>query len=832
MSDGLGYRTLTPGQSLNVNYTDTGRKEWKFRLTLTGGTNLYSHASMLIKTDPYNNYSGQLRMGPTDPETLPFTSTQTYLGLAAQGWITIDYANADRVLRRPLIVAEGFDAGHITHPERWWGSQNIGGFITDLTNDGITTLRNLLIDNPQYDIIYVDWRIGTDYIQRNALLLEDIIRWVNINKEPFNGVMQPLVIIGQSMGGLITRWALKDMENHSENHQTRLFISYDSPQQGANVPLGYQYMARHARSLYIRTGIAPLIEIVQLIRNRVSPFRALSISNTPAARQMLISWVNNLNQVDNSFHNQWQTEIKNLGYPNQYGIRIVAVSNGSECAVTQPYAPGALLLNYSGKANTRFLSDMILSFTSFGDYVVLFTSFLTGQPAFLLGFLPGKKEIKFEFAVNAQPSGTASRLYRGFISYKKTWFWIIPVQVTLTNKNYYANPSTLPYDYYPGGQITDGVNLQSSSVTNWLIKYNITASHIQTFSFLPVPSALDIGSGNVSLVNADYLTRYVGAAPPLAPRNTPFQNFITAFNVNSTVNNEQHIDIRRRNGDWVADEINGIHPAANCSFVCSNNNVTVTGPSTLCNTPLVYVLNNPPAGTTKTWGATPAGIVNIAPSPDGNQATVTRISTGYFTLQVNISSAICGSLIVNSSSIRAGGFGSSDYPVSGSSSACRNTYVYFSTNTLPGATNYVWFWPGNWTYSSGQGTPNLNLITGTTSGTVGVRVANACDAGGSPGMKFVQVNNCGFSFTASPNPSTDNVTVTTAQPEGGSEAIANQTRIYQIKIIDQSGNIKKQYNYSTGVTTVNIGLSNLIAGIYTIQAYNGTVWSSQQIIKQ
>lgn len=102
-----------------------------------------------------------------------------------------------------------------------------------------------------YDIIYVDWKIGTDYIQRNALLLEEIIRWVNNNKEPLGGIIQPNVIIGQSMGGLIARWALRDMENKGQNHQTRLFISYDSLHQGANVPLGYQYLARHARNLYV-----------------------------------------------------------------------------------------------------------------------------------------------------------------------------------------------------------------------------------------------------------------------------------------------------------------------------------------------------------------------------------------------------------------------------------------------------------------------------------------------------------------------------------------------------------------------------------------------------
>jgi hypothetical protein len=344
---------------------------------------------------------------------------------------------------------------------------------------------------------------------------------------------------------------------------------------------------------------------------------------------------------------------------------------------------------------------------------------------------------------------------------------------------------------------------------------------------------LDIGSCNVTLTNTDYLTSYIGAAPPIAPKNTLFQNFITAFNANSTVNNEEHIDIRRRNGDWVADEINGIHPAANCSFICSNIGITVSGPTTLCNTPLIYTLNNPPAGTIRTWSAIPTGIVTIAPSADGTTATVTRNGSGFFTLQVTISGANCGSLVVNSSSIRSGGYGSGDYPVSGPSSSCPNQYVYFSTNTLAGATDYAWFWPGDWTYVSGNHTPYLALRTGTNSGSVGVRVANACDAGGSPGMKFVQVYNCGgFSFSASPNPSTGKVTITTSQMQIQSEQQSVQTKIYQIKILNQTGIIQKQYSYPGGITSTTISLSNLVAGIYFIQAFNGSVWSSQQVIKQ
>lgn len=509
--------------------------------------------------------------------------------------------------------------------------------------------------------------------------------------------------------------------------------------------------------------------------------------------------MNDNSQVDNTLHDQWQAEIKSMGYPAQYGIRKVAVSNGSECAITQPYGPGALLFDYTGKASTRFLSDLIVSLTGSGP------AFYTGEPAFLLGIVSGKNEIKFELKVNAQPNGTSSRLYYGFAAYKKTWLWAIPVQVTLTSKSYYANPATLPYDYYPGGQVTSGVKLQSTNIKNWLVKYNVTASHIQTFSFTPVPSVLDIGSGNVTLANADYLTRYIGGNPPPIPKNTPFQNFITVLNVNTTINNEEHLDIFKRNGDWIAEELNGNNPIANCSFFCGNSNISISGPGLICSTPQVYTLNNPPAGSgiTLAWSAVPSGAVSIAPSADGKQATVTKVSGGDFTLQVTISNPNCAS-VISSPKFHAGGYSTSDYPVTGSSSGSCGSYVYFSTNQLPAATSYTWFYPGNWS-ASGYTTNSLSLFipSGTTAGNyqVGVRVANACDAGGSYAVKNFYVSCSGMMvYEVSPNPASNDVTITPAEETTAvttsRTTAAVTTNITEVNIYDQQGVLKKHQKFS------------------------------------
>ena len=59
---------------------------------------------------------------------------------------------------------------------------------------------------------------GVDYIQRNARVMIELINYINANKVG----NQELVVIGPSMGGLITRMALRYMEMNGMDHKTRL----------------------------------------------------------------------------------------------------------------------------------------------------------------------------------------------------------------------------------------------------------------------------------------------------------------------------------------------------------------------------------------------------------------------------------------------------------------------------------------------------------------------------------------------------------------------------------------------------------------------------------
>ena len=804
-------------------------------MTLNGGPVLYSHSQVDVQTDFTN--------GTTTPTglvypTTSFTATKSYLGIAGKGYATIKYANpSDPTLRRPLIVAEGYDPGNITKPEEKFGITNLTTFLDDIDRSQSSNLIPLLHGSPsQYDIIYVDWKNGTDYMQRNAYLLETIIQWVNANKQPLGGVMQPNVVLGQSMGGVIARYALKDMENNSINHNTRLYISDDAPHQGANVPEGYQHLARHARGLYIRAGVSTIwVEIVQLIRGRESPLAALSLADQPASKQMLINFVNENNTFDNSVHNTWETELKNMGYPNGSPgtvFRKVAVSNGSECANPQAFGPGANLLTYSGKATTRILGD--LAATAILQYAPIIP-ILLGQPLLLLGVIPGRNDFNFDFYVNAQADGYSNQVYHGKITYTKTILWLIPVTVTLTNRNYTSNAATLPYDYFPGGYYSlasAGFDLNNSSAQNIFYKYNIIANNQPTLNFVPTVSALDIGSNNVALTKSDYLTRYVGAMPPAAPKNTPFQNFITAFN-NSRVN-EQHISFESRNGDWIAAELNSQMPSANCSSSCDLS--TINGDASVCHTSNPYSIPNLPTGSTVYWSATP-NLVTFSCNPCSTP-TATSTGNGTITITSTIQNS-CGSIVLTKPSIVVGAptITNIAYSMNG---GCNGTYQTWSLAASANTAVSTWLWTvdnpnsGSWyIYHPNSASTFVDVSGG---GGISVTATNAC---GSSKQGVTIYSNCGHSnaIIASPNPTSSDLTVSLTQPLSTSTASTNSKTqtpkmIYQVLVADQAGNVRKQFNYSAGVNSTKINLTGLLSGTYTIVVFDGTDWNGVQVIKE
>ncbi|WP_157886975.1 esterase/lipase family protein [Hymenobacter sp. PAMC 26628] len=126
-------------------------------------------------------------------------------------------------------------------------------FFTALGNDNPAT------NTTAYDLVFIDYNNGTDDIRRNAALFEQVVQYVNANKQGGTATGQRNVVLGISMGGLVARYGLAEMEKAQPGSTyTRLLVTQDSPHRGANTPLGLQALVRQAASTYLGVYISSL----------------------------------------------------------------------------------------------------------------------------------------------------------------------------------------------------------------------------------------------------------------------------------------------------------------------------------------------------------------------------------------------------------------------------------------------------------------------------------------------------------------------------------------------------------------------------------------------
>ncbi len=590
-NDGLGYQTMAFGQLKTVTYTSAGLKEWKYKLTLTNNQILYSHSKIQIDADvPPTQDNSTLSRTINQPcsqnafgvDQVEFSGTRQYLGAANQAILEIDYALNDCVIRKPLIVVEGYDSGLL-------GIENPLGEVAyrNFRNSTYIEPSNLPSQLNTYDIIYINFKSSRDYMQRNAYLVEDVIKWVNQQKAN-NGSTLLNVVLGQSMGGVIARYALRDMEiqlpktgEQTWDHNTSLYISHDAPQQGANIPLAIQYFARHLVDQFVNTPIGDMNINLSGSGGNVSIYDLFTVLEQPGTKQLLINYVDSGFNIDNTFGNAWRAELQNMGYPLQ--TRNIAISNGSHCAFPQNFNTSDNLFTFSGGGQTKFLTDLILYIDPLlaNELSSIGIAMLFNEPGMLIGVLPGNSKFELDFWGNALPNaGGTNQIYHGNITFTKTLFnlfgWTPRITVLLTNKEYSA-PGGLSYDYYPGGNYQSIFTGGGAAASNMFGNYGIQMNIRDNFGFIPTPSALDIGNGTIALNNADFFTKYNSETPPLAPKNSPFVNFTTSFNNSGT--NENHISFNTRNGNWLATELDINSPRNhifNCTYICSDSQIIGT----------------------------------------------------------------------------------------------------------------------------------------------------------------------------------------------------------------------------------------------------------------
>jgi len=263
--DGQGFRTVGFGDSLEVDYTglDTVRTTLRFA---AGSQNMRAYSQVVVPP-PARAMGGEgfprcftdvpgvsIELQPADPE-------------CEESW----FANA-------LIVVDGIDpslqqAVDFTQAFQKYSDDNI-------QIEGLSVYENIV--DKGYDFIFINFDDGGQSVEATAQILKAAIRWINDEKVR-RGNAGDNIVIGHSMGGLTSKWALSEMARDKEYHGVSKFFSFDSPLRGAVIPLGLQVKLQYLLNLQIITADST-------IRLGDNPkFVAADVAlNSAAARELLI----------------------------------------------------------------------------------------------------------------------------------------------------------------------------------------------------------------------------------------------------------------------------------------------------------------------------------------------------------------------------------------------------------------------------------------------------------------------------------------------------------------------------------------------------------------
>lgn len=331
--DGNGFVSFNPAiRKYSIQYGSYGPKT--IRLKTANETPSDIHPYLYTRTS-----FTLARTMSANQEAVPFstiswdTCARDMSAGIGKGVISIKLANGHTALYKPLILVEGFDQGSPVSPENsakisgtgtliGYGQYNWMSLSSGIIEDATNLLAfPVLIDsllNEGYDLVLLDFESNRTKIQKNANLLIHVIDYVNAQLIA-NNSPEEIVVLGASMGGLISRYAIRKMELEACCHNVRLYGTFSTPHRGANIPVGLQQFVKSFG-----------YEFNLLNKGEKAKETYDFVLNSPAARQMLIYHADSTAAAERA---AFQHELDSLGHP-QF-CRTLALTDGSEIGMGQ-----------------------------------------------------------------------------------------------------------------------------------------------------------------------------------------------------------------------------------------------------------------------------------------------------------------------------------------------------------------------------------------------------------------------------------------------------------------------------------------------------------------
>ena len=624
-----------------VSFTTSGKKTFVFTVTYSNNTTETLNATMDIVV----SNSSAMALAIAGPLSFPleedFVGTagiiaSTTGNIAFQGYNetsatkgVLEYrtyynkvtnnGSAVSKINKPIIIVDGYDPGDgrkiyrgsAGYDERKLSLYDLMYYDHDnnISTDKISLVEKLRSAPYGFDVTLVNFPSGADYVERNAMALVALLKRENA-KLTANASNEKISIIGPSMGGLVTRYALAYMEKNAINHNTKLWVSFDSPHLGANIPIGAQ------ENLYFYGYKG---------RQDQAKIKFDENFRSPAARQMLIEQLDGKHETapypsdlwgiwgavglnnNTPFRQQFQTNLNSNGLSGSNGypqnLRKIALINGTV---------NGTKTNNSGNKFLELAAFTIIKYGQiFGTSIQTKIKVATIEDSFL------------------QNTGSYGQTFAGKVTIKRVGG--IEVQSgTISRTN--SNPRGC-MDIVQGGRFnTQGIIKDEFTLAlNDAVDSQEWRQYLPNHAFIPSVSALAFKNPNFDWSSA--INRNLVCDP--LNKEIYFDSYFAP----ST--NQDHIFVSAENADWLIKELQSIPQAP--WFPLQDN--LLTGAATIClNSNTTYSFGDIcKLPSTVTWTVTPnlqivssTGTSIIVNGLTGGSATITATFQNEMTVTKNI----------------------------------------------------------------------------------------------------------------------------------------------------------------------------------------------------
>lgn len=236
------------------------------------------------------------------------------------------------------------------------------------------------------------------------------------------------------------------------------------------------------------------------------------------------------------------------------------------------------------------------------------------------------------------------------------------------------------------------------------------------------------------------------------------------------------------------------------------------------------------------WSVSNPSLVNITESSDQKTLQISPAhssSSGALTVTATIDFG--GWFNSYYTTIQIGKINSSQVTITGPNMVCPNEYFFVSCSFITGVDNYDWQWGSTFQYFGGQGTRWLDLMAAYNfnGDAILLRTHNACGWWtGTPTVKYIQKNYsyCGYSYSMSPNPSSDGtVTIEAVIEEETLREDADFAVVFNVQIFDAGNN--KIMEFSNIKSKIEFDIRKLKKGqVYIVNITDNQKTESRKLL--